>query len=210
MYASIPDALRALARKIGADANGRNEEEILNNIVVKLGGTPIRNHGVAGSIDAMTKVVDLDVMHNLTTLNVTPTSEAQTIIPESPVDGYSQVNVAAAPVPETFEVGFTINFPAQGSPTVTSTTKTYTELMTALNSGKNLVSVFDFTYPEGMVISSVTAGDGFINNSGNIVVECKMTAEVSETVVDAYLIVTWNNPESFTDEFFVTIYNNQK
>lgn len=40
MYASIPDALRALARKIGADANGRNEEEILNNIVVKLGGTP--------------------------------------------------------------------------------------------------------------------------------------------------------------------------
>ena len=97
MYASIPDALRALARKIGADANGRNEEEILNNIVVKLGGTPIRNHGVAGSIDAMTKVVDLDVMHNMTTLNVTPTSEAQTIIPESPVDGYSQVNVAAAP-----------------------------------------------------------------------------------------------------------------
>lgn len=95
MYASIPDALRALARKIGADANGRNEEEILNNIVVKLGGTPIRNHGVAGSIDAMTKVVDLDVMHNMTTLNVTPTSEAQTIIPESPVDGYSQVNVSA-------------------------------------------------------------------------------------------------------------------
>lgn len=34
---------------------------------------------------------------NLTTLNVTPTSEAQTITPESPVDGYSQVNVAAAP-----------------------------------------------------------------------------------------------------------------
>jgi hypothetical protein len=95
MYASIPDALRALARKIGADANGRNEEEILNNIVVKLGGTPIRNHGVAGSIDAMTKVVDLDVMHNMTTLNVTPTSEAQTIIPESPVDGYSQVSVSA-------------------------------------------------------------------------------------------------------------------
>lgn len=64
MYASIPDALRALARKIGADANGRNEEEILNNIVVKLGGTPVTNHGVAGSIDAMTKVVDLDVMHS--------------------------------------------------------------------------------------------------------------------------------------------------
>lgn len=110
MYASIPDALRALARKIGADANGRNEEEILNNIVVKLGGTPIRNHGVAGSIDAMTKVVDLDVMHNMTTLNVTPTSEAQTITPESPVDGYSQVNVAAAPsatlVTKTYEVPF--------------------------------------------------------------------------------------------------------
>ena len=111
MYASIPDALRALARKIGADANGRNEEEILNNIVVKLGGTPIRNHGVAGSIDAMTKVVDLDVMHNMTTLNVTPTSEAQTIIPESPVDGYSQVNVAAAPSADLITKTITVPIP---------------------------------------------------------------------------------------------------
>lgn len=33
---------------------------------------------------------------NLITLDVTPTSETQTITPESPVDGYSQVNVAAA------------------------------------------------------------------------------------------------------------------
>ena len=82
MYASIPDALRALARKIGADANGRNEEEILNNIVVKLGGTPIRNHGAAGAIDAITKVVDLDVVHNMTTLSVTPTTSAQSITPE--------------------------------------------------------------------------------------------------------------------------------
>lgn len=45
---------------------------------------------------------------NLTTLNVTPTSEAQTITPESPVDGYSQVNVAAAPsadlITKTYEV----------------------------------------------------------------------------------------------------------
>lgn len=238
MYASIPDALRALARKIGADANGRNEEEILNNIVVKLGGTPVTNHGVAGSIDAMTKVVDLDVMHNMTTLSVTPTTSPQSITPESPVDGYSSVSVSAVTSAidqnivagnikkdveilgvtgsyegsgaETFEVGFAINFPAQGSPTVTSTTKTYTELMTALNSGKNLVPVFDFTYPEGTVISSVTAGDGFINNSGNIVVECKMTAEVSGTVIDVYFTVIWNNPESFTDEFFVSFYNNQK
>ena len=95
MYASIPDALRALATKIGANPNGRNEEEILNNIVVKLGGTPIRNHGVVGPIAAMTKVVDLDVMHNMTTLSVTPTTSAQSITPESPVDGYSQVSVSA-------------------------------------------------------------------------------------------------------------------
>jgi hypothetical protein len=111
---------------------------------------------------------------------------------------------------ETFEVGFTINLPEMGRPEVTSATKTYAELMAALNSGKNLVPVFDFTYPEGMVISSVIAGNGFINNSGNIAVECKITAEVSETVVDVYLLVIWNNPESFTDEFFVSLYNNQK
>lgn len=95
MYASIPDALRALARKIGADANGRNEEEILNNIVVKLGGTPIRNHGVAGALAALTSVVDIDVMHNLGTLEVTPSTTAQSITPESPVDGYSSVSVTA-------------------------------------------------------------------------------------------------------------------
>lgn len=95
MYASIPDALRALARKIGADANGRNEEEILNNIVVKLGGTPVTNHGVAGALAALTSVVDIDVMHNLGTLEVTPSTTAQSITPESPVDGYSSVSVTA-------------------------------------------------------------------------------------------------------------------
>lgn len=45
---------------------------------------------------------------NLIELDVTPTSEAQTITPESPVDGYSQVNVAAAPsadlIIKTYEV----------------------------------------------------------------------------------------------------------
>jgi len=137
MYASIPDALRALARKIGADANGRNEEEILNNIVVKLGGTPVTNHGVAGSIDAMTKVVDLDVMHNMTTLNVTPTSEAQTIIPESPVDGYSQVNVAAVPAPSTFSVNMTATTIDQSSASIT-TDKTFAQTLQALNNGENV------------------------------------------------------------------------
>lgn len=95
MYASIPDALRALATKIGANPNGRNEEEIINNIVTKLGGTPVRNHGVAGAIGALTKVVDVDSMHNLSTLSVTPTTSAQSITPESPVDGYSSVSVEA-------------------------------------------------------------------------------------------------------------------
>ena len=139
MYASIPDALRALARKIGADANGRNEEEILNNIVVKLGGTPVTNHGVAGSINAMTKVVDLDVMHNMTTLNVTPTSEAQTIIPESPVDGYSQVNVAAVPAPTTFSVNITATEITDTTFGIT-TNKTFSETMQALNNGDNVVA----------------------------------------------------------------------
>ena len=95
MYASIPDALRALATKIGANPNGRNEEEIINNIVTKLGGTPVRNHGVAGAIGALTKVVSTDSAHTLSTLTVSPTTWAQTVTPEAPVDGYSSVTVSA-------------------------------------------------------------------------------------------------------------------
>ena len=166
MYASIPDALRALARKIGADANGRNEEEILNNIVVKLGGTPIRNHGVAGSINAMTKVVDLDVMHNLTTLSVTPTTSAQSIAPESPVDGYSSVSVSAVTSAidqnivagnikkdveilgvtgsyegsgaETFEVILAYSEDQEHNPVFTPN-KTFTETVSAIQNGKAIV-----------------------------------------------------------------------
>lgn len=161
MYASIPDALRALARKIGADANGRNEEEILNNIVVKLGGTPVTNHGVAGSIDAMTKVVDLDIMHNLTTLSVTPTTSAQSITPESPVDGYSSVSVSAvtSAIDQNIVAGnikkdveilgvtgsyegsgaetFAVTITGQGEPGsyTFSANKTYSETMTAIQNG---------------------------------------------------------------------------
>lgn len=160
MYASIPDALRALARKIGADANGRNEEEILNNIVVKLGGTPIRNHGVAGSIDAMTKVVDLDVMHNLGTLEVTPSTSAQSITPESPVDGYSSVsvsavtsaidqNIVAGNIKKDIEIlGVTGSYEGSGAePFAVAITygdsitadKTYSEIMTAINANSKVV-----------------------------------------------------------------------
>lgn len=161
MYASIPDALRALARKIGADANGRNEEEILNNIVVKLGGTPVTNHGVAGSIDAMTKVVDLDVMHNLGTLEVTPSTTAQSITPESPVDGYSSVSVSAvtSAIDQNIVAGnikkdveilgvtgsyegsgsepFAVTITAQGEPGsyTFSANKTYSETMAAIQNG---------------------------------------------------------------------------
>lgn len=91
MYASIPDALRALARKIGADANGRNEEEILNNIVVKLGGTPVTNHGVAGALAALTSVVDIDDMHVLTTKTVT--ANGTYTASDDDADGYSSVTV---------------------------------------------------------------------------------------------------------------------
>ena len=34
-------------------------------------------------------------MHNLTTLSVTPSTTAQSIEPEDPVDGYSSVSVSA-------------------------------------------------------------------------------------------------------------------
>lgn len=95
MYASVPDSLRKLAKKIGADVVGGDTEDIINAITVKLGGTPVRRKGISRAIDALTEVVDLDIMHNLTTLSVTPSTTAQTIEPEDPVDGYSSVSVAA-------------------------------------------------------------------------------------------------------------------
>jgi hypothetical protein len=95
MYASVPDSLRKLAKKIGADAVGGDTEDIINAITVKLGGTPVRRKGISRAIDALTEVVDLDIMHNLTTLSVTPSTTAQSIEPEDPVDGYSSVSVAA-------------------------------------------------------------------------------------------------------------------
>ena len=95
MYASVPDSLRKLAKKIGADVIGGDTEDIINAITVKLGGTPVRRKGISRAIDSITEVVDLDVMHNLTTLSVTPSTTAQDIEPESPVDGYSSVSIAA-------------------------------------------------------------------------------------------------------------------
>ena len=95
MYASVPDSLRKLAKKLGADVVGGDTEDIINAISVKLGGTPIKRKGISRAIDSITEVVDLDIMHNLTTLEVTPSTTAQTIDPESPVDGYSSVSVSA-------------------------------------------------------------------------------------------------------------------
>lgn len=132
MYASIPDALRALARKIGADANGRNEEEILNNIVVKLGGEPTTNRGIAGAIDAITKVADIDDMHVLTTKTVT--ANGTYTASDDDADGYSSVTVnVATPVPETFAVTMSLN-----SEGVVTSNKTYSEMVSAIDGGKNV------------------------------------------------------------------------
>jgi hypothetical protein len=74
---------------------------------------------------------------NLIALDVTPTSEAQTIIPESPVDGYSQVNVAAVPAPSTFSVNMTATKIDQSSVSIT-TDKTFAQTLQALNNGENV------------------------------------------------------------------------
>lgn len=95
MLFSNHDSIRKLAKKIGADPGGKTIEDTLNNIAVKFGATPVHHKGTAPVIDRITEVVDLDIMHNLGTLEVTPTTSDQTIVPEKPVDGYSQVSVSA-------------------------------------------------------------------------------------------------------------------
>lgn len=216
MYASIPDALRALARKIGADANGRNEEEILNNIVVKLGGTPIRNHGVAGSIDAMTKVVDLDVMHNMTTLNVTPTTSPQSITPESPVDGYSSVsvsavtsaidqNIVAGNIKKDVEIlGVTGSYEGSGAETFAVTLtiigagdsvtsdKTYSEIMAAINADSKVV----FTLISGAQTATSSGYYVYINEndaSDKIIMVPLYSGRDSEKIGTTFLGMNSNN-----------------
>ena len=95
MYASIHDSVRALAKKLGADPNGAAVEDTLNNIAKKLGGDPVKAKGISKAIDAITAVADIDDMHNVGKLNVTPTTSAQTLTPESPLDGWDEVKVSA-------------------------------------------------------------------------------------------------------------------
>lgn len=95
MYANITDSLNALAKKIKADPNGKDIESALSNISVKLGGKKSVGNTVAHAIDNITEVVDIDTMHNMTQLSVTPTTSAQSITPEAPIDGYDTVNVNA-------------------------------------------------------------------------------------------------------------------
>lgn len=161
MYSNITDSLNALAKKIKADPNGKDIESALSNISVKLGGKKSVGNTVAHAIDNITEVVDIDTMHNMTQLSVTPTTSAQTITPEAPIDGYDTVNVSAVTAAidsnitagnikkdvqilgvtgsyegsggETFEVTIT----AQGEPGsyTLSANKTYLETMAAINNG---------------------------------------------------------------------------
>lgn len=99
---------------------------------------------------------------NLIALDVTPTSEAQTITPESPVDGYSSVsvsavtsaidqNIVAGNIKKDVEIlGVTGSYEGSGAETfevVLNTTdmatftpnKTFAETVTAIRAGKAIV-----------------------------------------------------------------------
>ena len=135
----------------------------------------------------MTKVVDLDVMHNMTTLNVTPTSEAQTIIPESPVDGYSQVNVAAVPVPSTFSVNITATKTTDTTLDIT-TDKTFSETMQAFNNGDNVV------------ITLTLIADGTEGVLENV---CCGIAHSSTSPYNAFIYITVEAEEAHSGPMFV-------
>ena len=154
MYANITDSLNALAKKIKADSNGKDIESALSNISVKLGGKKSVGNTVAHAIDNITEVVDIDTMHNMTQLSVTPTTSAQTITPEAPIDGYDTVNVSAVTAAIDSNItagnikkdvqilGVTGSYEGSGGETFAVTItmgdsitadKTYSEIMTAIN-----------------------------------------------------------------------------
>ena len=102
-------------------------------------------------------------------------------------DGYSsvKVNVPSAPTPETFEVEMTLS-----DMEITSSSKTYAEVITALNENK----VLSISLDTG---ETVVLSDGYVLVDGTIVALFHLPNPYNNIVIN----ILWNNPQVYTTEF---------
>ena len=105
-------------------------------------------------------------------------------------DGYSKVTVdvdggGPSPTPETFEVEMILT-----DMEVSSSSKTYAEVISALNDGKILSVSLD----TGEVVLS---SDGYVEVDGSIMIVSHLPEPYNAYIV----IIFWNNPQAYTKEF---------
>lgn len=106
------------------------------------------------------------------------------------VSGYSKVTVnVVPPVPEVFEV----TLQAEDT-TVTQSSKTYTEVMTAVNAGKSLQITIE---TEARTLTSV----GYIVADGSIIASFPYAEPYQQYI----MMLVWNNPEVYTSEYQLAV-----
>ena len=150
------EALKSLYHALGGDlddvADVNTIVGMLNAISAKFDGADDAELNAQG-IANITEIIG-NITADLTTLDVTPTTEAQNIKPTAPIDGYNEVNVSAvtAAIDQNITagnikkdiqiLGVTGSYEGSGGETFAVTItlgdnitadKTYSEIMTAIN-----------------------------------------------------------------------------
>lgn len=170
------EALKSLYHALGGDlddvADVNTIVGMLNAISAKFDGADDAELNAQG-IENITEIIG-NITADLTTLDVTPTTEAQNIKPTAPIDGYSEVNVSAvtAAIDENIVagnikkdvqiLGVTGNF----DPTPTLITKKITANGTYAASSDNADG---YSSVEVNVVSENNAKFGIVPTSFNVV-----------------------------------------
>lgn len=136
---AIIDSVRKLAEKVGADTNGRTIADQLNIINQKLDNTQPGSRDISEAVSKFADKEDGTAILITKTITENKTYKAS----DEGASGYSSVTVnVAAPTPETFEVELTLTTDysdAQNPIFRFTSNKTYSEVMSAINSNKTII-----------------------------------------------------------------------
>lgn len=106
------------------------------------------------------------------------------------VSGYSKVTVnVSTPVPEVFEVTLQVE-----ETTVTQSSKTYAEVIAAINAGKSLQITVE-------TASRTLVSSGYIFTDGSIIASFPYAEPYQQYI----MMLVWNNPEVYTSEYQLAV-----